>query len=143
MWTVKAEAQEEYVSLTSAPGYDSGGVKLDPKLITPLPPQQGTPLFKHDCDECKFYGTIMFDGVNGDVWLHERNNGRASLIHRDGSDPPEYQSFPIFSIQWDAQGEFNDALHPLMTAVYGAEWRKALVAPASRVRRWQARGGVE
>lgn len=54
-----------------------------------------TPLFDHDCDNCKFLGT--FKGTD----LYFCNNGRRkTLISRCGNDGPDYVS-GMFLVGYD------------------------------------------
>ena len=138
-WILKAD-DEEYnptaldgtpdTPWVAVPGYD-GRLKLDRSKLTQLAPAKTPPLYEHDCQACDYFGTAVFQGENGDVWLHAGTGIDGSLIHRRSSGGPDYWSMPIFGIEWGASsgGRFPKTIDPLMRAVFGPQWMEALIIP--------------
>lgn len=56
-----------------------------------------SPIFKHDCSQCRFLGTINYAGQWGDLYVCERSNKRMdnSLIFRISDNGPDYTSAPV------------------------------------------------
>lgn len=57
------------------------------------------PVFTHDCEECRFLGTILHvyqDETTGpvDLWVHEHEQGDNTYIARFSNEGPDYRSFP-------------------------------------------------
>lgn len=57
---------------------------------------QPKPIFTHDCDACRFLGSVSYGNRWGDLYVCERNPNveMRSVIYRTGSDGPEYSSVP-------------------------------------------------
>jgi hypothetical protein len=58
---------------------------------------QPAPIHTHDCNLCRYLGTIASGGGWHDVYVCERNPVETdrSVIMRYGSDGPEYTSVPL------------------------------------------------
>lgn len=72
-----------------------------------------TPLFTHDCNCCRFYGTVQAHGLWGDLYVCERNDSvtERSAVFRTGDDGPDYSSMPVSMVARFPEG------HPLRTVV--------------------------
>ena len=57
------------------------------------------PRHTHDCECCRFLGRLDHSGgPTKDIYVHQDEDGDGdTLILREGSDGPEYASFPVGS----------------------------------------------
>lgn len=57
------------------------------------------PYFTHDCDKCRFRGSLVEVATDGssqvvDVYVCRANEDYSSIVRRFGNDGPDYASFP-------------------------------------------------
>ena len=71
------------------------------------------PRFQHDCDDCKFLGTIVSkyqpNAPYADLYACRDN----SLIARYGSDGPDYSSMPMELVQQHQRSINSDLVEAL------------------------------
>lgn len=59
--------------------------------------RQPKPIFSHDCDLCRFLGSVSVGNRWGDLYICERYDdvSMRSVIFRTSSDGPDYNSAPM------------------------------------------------